>query len=105
MSTENEIIEQHPEWKEFQIKIKSKLEEKDRIISLDEIDYICGMYIYDCNKSLDKNYVTVGISIINFYSGKVEYSMSEVYTTDIPYITGYIGFREVHYLKKYMRNS
>ena len=93
---EEQIVnnEQLEKWDAMQNDIASKLVETDTIVELSEISYIGGLYLLEDTKG-DPTLCVAGLSIIDFETNKCIYSYAEVFHTDVPYVSGYIGFREV----------
>lgn len=93
METTDINTEQTKEWDKIQIELANMIVEKDTITNLSEIMYIGGLYLLD-DKS-DPSACIASIAIIDFDTRKCVYSYAESFKTDVPYISGYIGFREV----------
>ena len=93
MNEENVDNNKIKEWDMIQDDIAKGLVEIDTIASLSEIVYVGGLYLLDDKEN--PSTCVAGIAIIDFETNKCIYSHAKVFHTDIPYVSGYIGFREV----------
>ena len=87
-------------WENKQIEMSKKFSTKDRIINIQNIDYIGAFYMY-----ISKKDETVGCAVFliyDFTSSNIVYRKHKIIKNKIPYISGYIGFREVpHFVDMY----
>lgn len=92
--------EQLKEWDSIQYKLQKQYTEKDSIVNISNIDYIGSFYMY-INRE-DETIGSVAFSVFDFKSMKCVYKRSKIISNQIPYITGYLAFREVvHFIELY----
>jgi len=96
-SITNEKLE---EWKKIQNEMAKKINEKDRI-EVDKIKYILSIYLFICSDDETKGAVSYVITDYKdgLYGNTVKSHTIEVENT-IPYMTGFLGFREVIFYKQ-----
>lgn len=80
------------EWITKQNTMKDKLEEKDRITNISNIDYIASFHLIRSRD--DEELVAVSIILYDFESKKCIYKNFKVTRCKIPYISGFVGFAE-----------
>ena len=85
--------DQKEKWNNIQLDMAQKYTEIDKIANLEEIDYIGGLFLIEDKN--DSSRVICSISIIDFLNGQCVYTYSATYKANIPYLSGYVGFREV----------
>lgn len=79
-------------WEEEQTKLADRVDETNSIIDYQDVQYVVGMSI--ANDKEDETKLVCGLCVYDFQDGKKKYSFAKVFDTDIPYMSGYVGFRE-----------
>lgn len=83
------------DWERFQIEHSAKVIKEDTFDKA-SIKYIGGLDI-SFNKK-DPNHGCAYLTVVDYITGKIVYEDHELTTMNIPYVSGFLGFREIeHY--------
>jgi len=79
-------------WDQEQNLLADRVDETNSIINYQDVQYVVGMSI--ANDKEDDSKLVCGLCVYDFQEGRKKYSFAKLYDTDVPYISGYVGFRE-----------